>query len=228
MNFNQAIKNLNRSLIKKKPLTFNQSWIKFSVHKSYNFILENIRNELGEPDWDEVVRHLDHDNQKLWLKGVRTNNKTEPYEDIFEVDAILTKYKSKLYTFLVQIDKEDKKVCDEISIRLVRTAQKGNLLAKQKTFIFIKQLVDCWIETIYFQHWRGYDDLLEINIDRCIRRYRYSGSFIVYLRRTLEYSGRALRPLEAFLLDENSPITEKSKIESVVKDDKTGEILIYR
>jgi len=63
---------------------------------------------------------------------------------------------------MAQIDKEDKKVCDEIIIRLVRTAQKGNLLAKQKAIIFIKQLIDSWIETEYFQHWRGYDDLLEI------------------------------------------------------------------
>jgi len=69
--------------------------------------------------------------------------------------------------------------------------------------------------------------LLEINIDRCIRCYRYSGSFIVYLRRTLEYSGRALRPLEAFSLDEYSPVTERRKSESLVYDKETGETRFF-
>lgn len=227
MNFEQTIKNLNRSLAKKQPSSFNHSWIKSRVRKSYNFIVDNITTELGEADWDRVVCRLDYDYQKLWLKGVKRKKKVFLYEDTSEVDAILNKYQNKLYTFLAQIDKEDKRACDEISIRLVRTAQKGNLSARQKAFGFIKQLVGCWIDTEYFQHWRGYDDLLEINIDRCIRRYRYSGSFIVYLRRTLEYSGRALRSLEAYSLDENSPITERRKSESVVKDTETGEILIF-
>lgn len=227
MNYDQSIKNLNRSLSKRKPKTFNRSWVRNCVRKSYNFISENIVTESGDTDWDKVIASLDHDYQKLWLKGVKRKKKVTLYEDDSEVNAIITKYKNKLYTFLAQIDKEDKKACDEISIRLVRTAQKGNLLARQKVFGFIKQLVGCWIDTEYFQHWRGYDDLLEINIDRCIRCYRYSGSFIVYLRRTLEYSGRALRPLEAYSLDENSPITERCKSESVIKDEETGEILIF-
>jgi len=228
MNFNQTIKNLNRSLAKKKPLFFNHSWIKNRVRKSYNYIIENIKTESGCTDWDQVIRCLEHDYQKLWLKGIKPQKNINQYEDCTEVDAIINKYQKKLYTFLVQADKEDKKTCDEISIRLVRTAQKGNLLARQKAKDFIKQLVDYWIDNRNFQHWRGYDDLIEKNIDQCIRCYRYSGSFLVYLYRTLEYSGRALRPLEAFSLDENSSITEKTKIESVVKDSETGEILIYR
>lgn len=227
MNYAQALKNLNRSLSKRKPKTFNSSWVRNCVRKSYNFISENIRTESGDIDWDKVISSLDHDYQKLWLKGVKRKKKVTLYEDDSEVNAIITKYKNKLYTFLAQIDKDDKKACDEISIRLVRTAQKGNLLAKQKAIVFIKQLIDSWIETEYFHHWRGYDDLLEINIDRCIRRYRYSGSFIVYLRRTLEYSGRALRPIDAYSLDENSIIAERSKSESVIKDSETGEIIIY-
>lgn len=48
MNFEQAIKNLNRSLSKKQPLTFNHSWIKNRVRKSYNYIVKNIHTELGE------------------------------------------------------------------------------------------------------------------------------------------------------------------------------------
>ena len=124
-------------------------------------------------------------------------------------------------------NKEDKQICDLISIRLVRTAQKGNLLAKQKAMIFIKYLIDQWIDDRYFKHWRGYDDLVEENIERCIRRYRYSGSFIVYLRRTFEYAGRGLRLLEAFSLDDYIPDTTKRRSENLVYDSRTGETRLY-
>ena len=39
-------------------------------------------------------------------------------------------------------------------------------------------------------------------IEGCIRRYRYSGSFIGYLFKTLEYAGRGLRPIVAYSLDD--------------------------
>ncbi|KKR21660.1 MAG: hypothetical protein UT48_C0005G0033 [Parcubacteria group bacterium GW2011_GWE2_39_37] len=227
VNFDQAIKNLNRSLSKKNPSTFNHAWVKNSVRKSYNFITENVKTELGETDWDKIVSRLDNQHQKLWLRGFKVKKIIKQYEDIVEVDAILDKYQANLYTFLVQTSKEEKKICDQISIRLVRTAQKGNLLAKKKAIDFIKQLVEQWIESRNLKHWRGYNDRIEENIDRCIRRYRYSGSFIVYLYRTLECAGRGLRSLEAFSLDDYSPITERRRSENLVYDQDTGETCLY-
>jgi len=227
MNFDQAIKNLNRSLLKKKPTTFNLYWIKNRVNKSYRFIVENIKTELGETDWDSVTCRLDYDYQKLWLKGLKSKKKINQYKNKLEVDAILNKYKKKLYTFLTQTNKEDKHMCDLISIRLVRTAQKGNLLAKEKALVFMKQLIDQWIDNQSLKHWRGYNDLIEENIERCIRRYRYSGSFLIYLYRTFEYAGRGLQFLETFSLDDYSPITEKRRSENLVYDLQTGEIRLY-
>lgn len=127
----------------------------------------------------------------------------------------------------MQTDKEDKKICDQISIRLVRTAQKGNLLARQKAIIFTKQLVIQWIDGRNLKHWRGYDDRIEEQIERCIRRYRYSGSFIVYLYRTFEYDGRGLRSLEAFSLDDYHPVTKKRKCKNLIYDTQTGETRFY-
>lgn len=227
MNYEQAIKNINRSISKRQPLTFNPAWIKNCVRKSYDYIFENVKTESGEIDWDRVVRCLSHDYQKLWFKESKRKKKIQEYKNKSEVDAILNKYKDRLYTFLAQADKDDKRVCDEISIRLVRTAQKGNILARKKAIYFIKQLVDCWIETRNLQNWRGYNDLLEKNIDGCIRRYRYSGSFLVYLHRTLEYSGRGLRPLEVFSLDECSTVTGRKKSDNLVYDSETGEMRLY-
>jgi hypothetical protein len=227
MNYEQAIKNINRSISKRQPSTFNPAWIRNCVRKSYDFISENIKTESDDIDWDQVVRCLGHDYQKLWLKKSKRKKKIQEYKDRAEVEAILEKYKDKLYTFLSQADKDDKRACDEISIRLVRTAQNGNVLARRKAIYFIKQLVDCWIETRNLQHWRGYNDLIGKNIDRCIRRYRYSGSFIVYLYRTLEYAGRGLRPLEVFSLDECSPATERRKSDNLVYDPDTGETRLY-
>lgn len=227
MNYDKAIKNLNRSIFKRRPLTINPSWVKNCVRKSYNFIVENVQAESGEPDWDKIIRNLEHDYQKLWHKGIKRKKKVIEYENHFEVKAIENKYKEKLYTFLIQQNGDDKRACDEIAIRLVRTAQKGNTLAKQRALFLIKQLVDCWIENNGLRHWRGYTDLIDQNIDRCIRRYRHSGSFLVYLYRTLEYSGRGLKSLEAFSLDECSPITEKRKSESLIYDPTSGETRLF-
>lgn len=227
MNFDQAIKNLNRSLVKKQPSTFNHSWVKNRVQKSYDFITRNVKTELGEADWDRVIRSLDHQYQKLWLKGIKTKKKVKQYKNRDEVEAILNKYQKKLYTFLAQTNKEDKQICDLISIRLVRTAQKGNLLSRQRAMIFIRLLVDQWIDGRYLNYWRGYNDLIEKNIDRCIRRYRYSGSFIVYLYRTLELAGRGLRSLQAFSLDDYLPGTQKRRSENLVYDSETNGTRLY-
>ena len=227
MNYNQAIKNLNRSLTKRNPKTFNKSWVRNCVRKSHDFLIENIKTELGDTDWDKIVRSLDHDHQKLWLKGVKCKKEVAQYEDEGEINIVLNKYKDKLYTFLIHSGDDDKIICDEISIRLVRIAQKGNLLAKQKAMSFINLLINYWIDNRNLQAWRGYDDLIEENIDRCIRRYRYSGSFIVYLRRTFEYAGRGLKPLEAFSLDEYSPITERRRSDSLVYNPETGGASFY-
>ena len=48
-----------------------------------------------------------------------------------------------------------------------------------------------------FHAGKGYDDMIQERIEGCIRRYRYSGSFIGYLFKTLEYAGRGLRPIVA-------------------------------
>jgi hypothetical protein len=219
MNLEKAIININRSLTKKQPVSFNSVWIKYRCKVSYIFIIQNIKTEFNDPDWDYVVSQLERCNQKLWLKTRRRNKKDIPiYSDKDELEVILKKYNSKLYTFLACQNKDDKCICDWISIRLVRIAQKGNLLAKDKIIILLKYLVDQWIEydrSLF--SWKGYNELINEHIEACIRRFRYAGSFIGYLYRTLEYSGRGLAPLEKFSLDDISNVSGKRIIDIFVK-----------
>jgi hypothetical protein len=66
--------------------------------------------------------------------------------------------------------------------------------------------VDSWIEQHEFlSRWRGYDEEVREQIEGCILRYRYTGSFIRYVYKTLEYAARGMRPLFAYSLDE--PLT---------------------
>ncbi len=227
MNLEQAIKNIDRSVRKRKPECFNVSWVRHKLAKSYAYIEKHVTTETGEIDWDEVVRRLEYEHQKMWLKGVKRKKKVETYEDMDEVEAILSRYRERLYTFMVQTDKEDKKICDVISIRLVRTAQKGNMLAQEKAMGLIRQLVEQWMEDRGLGHWRGYGEFIDTNIERCIRRYRYSGSFTTYLYRTLQYAGRGIRPLEVFSLDSYSQITGRRRSENVVQNEETNEIYLY-
>jgi hypothetical protein len=126
-----------------------------------------------------------------------------------------------------QINKDDRIACDYISIRLVRLAQKGNILAVKKLKQFIIFLINQWIDGYKLSRLRGYDELIDRCVNDCIRRYRYSGSFIGYLNRTLEFSGRPLISIEAFSLDKESQITGKTIASKTSKDYLTGEVKIY-
>jgi hypothetical protein len=217
INFKKAVRNINRSLNKKQPEKFNPRWIKNRCKVSYEFIVKNIKTEFDEPDWDLIVSKLERHNQKLWMKKIK-RTKVETYKDCEELNVVLNCYQDKLYTFLGQIDSEDKIICDWISIKLVRLAQKGNTLAKSKVVNLLENLVDQWIEFDKTLHsWKGYNELKTEHIEACIRRFRYAGSFLGYLHRTLQYAGLGLVPLEKFSLDDFSPNTEKRIIETFIK-----------
>jgi hypothetical protein len=128
-----------------------------------------------------------------------------PYESHAEVDAILEKYRDKLYVFLTSLDKHDRQTRDMIGIRFVRLAQNGNLLARQTLMSLIRYTIDEWIERDYLlSRWRGREDGIQKQIEACIRRYRYTGSFANYLFRTLQCVGRGIRAPRYCSLDKVS------------------------
>jgi hypothetical protein len=98
MDFDSAVKTINRLLIKKQPHTFNRSWIRGYAPQIYRFIQKNIRREIVGIDWDRVTRALDRKFQRRWITSRR--NGTKPYRSKAEVNIILRKYEGKLYTFL--------------------------------------------------------------------------------------------------------------------------------
>jgi len=85
---------------------------------------------------------------------------------------------------------------DIISVALVRIAQKGNIIAKEEIIKLVRFTIDEWIKSRpTLSSWEGYESLLENRIEGCIRCYRYSGTFIGYLFKTLEYAGKGLRSM---------------------------------
>jgi len=117
---------------------------------------------------------------------------------------------------------------DIISIALVRIAQKGNVLARQEIIKLVSFTIYEWIERCPKMFcWKGYDYLIQKRVEDCIRCYRYSGSFIGYLFKTLEYAGRGLRPIVAYSLDDPLCSGEKRRIDRIAQNPETGEILIY-
>ncbi|MEI6835412.1 MAG: hypothetical protein WCK59_01140 [Candidatus Falkowbacteria bacterium] len=218
MDLNQAIKNIDRSIIKRNPQSFHPNWIKYRCKVSYKYIVDNIKDEFNQTDWDLVISQLQRYNQRLWLKN---NNRTRTpvvlYEDKEELDVVLNRYQEKFYTFISRENKDDKIICDRISIKLVRLSQKGNILARDKVLVLLRYLADYWVEfDKSFFNWKGYNDLVDSHISACTRRFRYAGSFIGYLYRTLEYSGRGLVPLEKFSLDDYILDSKKRVIDKLV------------
>lgn len=226
MDFDSAVKTINRLLIEKQPHTFNSSWIRKYAPKIYRFIQKNIRREIGGIDWDRVTRALDRKFRRRWITSWR--NGTKPYRGKAEVNIILRKYDDKLYTFLTPVDKDNKSIRDIISIALVRIAQKGNILARQEIIKLVRFTIDEWIECCpKLSRWKGYDYLIQKRIKDCIRCYRYSGSFMGYLFKTLEYAGRGLSPIVAYSLDDPLCSGEKRRIDRIAQNSETGEILTY-
>ena len=101
------------------------------------------------------------------------------------------------------MDRSDRHARDIISITLVRLAQRGNQSAQQELIKLLGFTIDDWMDRYWFlSRWRGYEAEIQMQVERCIRRYRYSGSFLRYVFRTLEYAGRGIRPLHAYSFDE--------------------------
>jgi hypothetical protein len=210
MDFESVIKTINKLLIEERPRTFNSSWVRRNAPRIYRFIQKKIRIETGGIDWDLITRALNPEFQRQWIAPSR--KKARPYRNKTEVGIVLQKYRGKLYTFLAPADKNDKYMRDVISIALVRIAQKGNISAKQEIINLLSFTIDDWIERCpKFSCWRGYDQLIQRRLECCIRCYRYSGSFIGYVFKTLEYAARGLRPVIAYSLDDSLYFGEKGE-----------------
>ena len=218
--FDSAVKTLNQLLRKKQPHTFNSSWIRRFAPHIYRFFQKNIRRESGGIDWDRITRALDRKFQKKWITSRR--NGTKPYRSKAEVKIILHKYDGNLYTFLTPDDKGHNSIRDIISIALVRIAQKGNMTAQQEIVKLVRFTIDEWIEHWpKISRWKGYEYLIKKRIEGCIRCYRYSGSFMGYLFKTLEYAGRGLNPIVVYSLEDSPYPGGRKRIDSIAQNPET-------
>jgi hypothetical protein len=226
MDFDSAVKTINKLLAEIQPHAFNSAWIQRYAPHIYRFFQKNIRRENGGIDWDRITRALDRKFQKQWITS--RHNGTKLYRSETEVNIILHKYDDKLYSFLTPADKDNNSVRDIISIALVRIAQKGNVTARQEIIKLVRFTIDEWIEhNPRISRWEGYEYLLQKSIEDCIRRYRYSGSFMGYLFKTLEYAGRGLRPIVVHSLDDSPYPGGRKRIDTIAQNPETGDLLIY-
>jgi hypothetical protein len=194
MNFEAVIKNLNQTIEEKQPPTINASWIVKNCPKSYGYIQRNVRTDNGHIDWDTVTHALERSFSKKWVRYRKKNIRR--YERRSEVDVILNRYKDKLYTFLGYAEEGDKSIHDKMTIQLVRIAQRGNICAEEELIQWVTYITDDWIDRYpQVYKWKCYSDEVPDKIRGCIRCYRYTGSFLGYLFRTLEYSARGKPPL---------------------------------
>lgn len=202
MDFDSAVKTINKLLLEKRPVSFNSSWIQKHASDVYQYIQKNVRAETGGIDWDRLTRALDRRFHSKWKPTYR--NRSKVYRKKDEVGIILNKYRANLYAFVSPADKNDEYVRDIICIALVRIAQKGNILAKEEIMNLVRFIIYEWIETRpMLSCWEGNESLIEKRIEACIRCYRYSGTFIGYLLKTLEYAGRGLRQRITYSLDDS-------------------------
>jgi hypothetical protein len=194
MGFERIIKILNDVLSEKNPSKFSSSWILQNAPCVYRYINKNVRTENDDIDWDRVTSSLDRSFCKRWVRYRQKSIRV--YESQSEVNIILSKYKDRLYTFIAYATEDDKKMQSRMLISLVRLTQKGNICAEQEVVKWITYITDDWIDRYpQMYRWRGYADEVDGHIKGCVKRYRYTGSFLGYLFKTLEYSVRGKPPL---------------------------------
>lgn len=215
MDFDVAILNLNKILEEEQPSKISPSWIFQNSPHIYRYIWKNIRTENNEIDWDTITNSLNRSFQKCWTRY--RYKKVKLYEKQSEVDLIINKYKDKLYTFLTITSENDKHTQDRMVISLVRLGQKGNVCAQEELIKWVTFITDDWIDRYpQMYRWKGYTDEIPDKIRGCIRCYRYTGSFLGYLFRTLEYSVRGKPPLVSLndkLFDGSKTLEEYAKVE---------------
>lgn len=216
-NFHKATQKLNMLLRKKQPKTFNPLWLKLHSNSTYKYLCKNFRTGSGDVDWDFITVNIERTFQKRW-KRYEKKTTAVPYKNNEELNIIFAKYQNKLYTLTAPLDKEDEQTQDEIMVRLVRTAQKGNMLAKEQVIECMTLIIYEWIESSsYMVRWKGYTYDIENKIQDCIRNYRYSGSFMRYIFKTFQYSARGLRP--TLSLDDRFLNGKKTHIDYVVQEE---------
>jgi hypothetical protein len=195
MDFEVMIQNLNEVLTSQEPQTFCSSWILKHAPGCYRFIRKAVRTDWGAVDWDRVTRALKPRFQSRWMPQ-RIRQCSAPYRNHAEVRLVLKKYRKKLYVFLAPQDATDRHYRDLISITLVRLAQHGNTSAKQEIMNLVSYIIEDWMDGYsLMSRWRGREAEVRVNLERCIRRYRYTGSFLAYVHRTLMCAARGIRPI---------------------------------
>jgi hypothetical protein len=219
---------LNRLLSEYAPKTFSSTWILKRAPRCYNFIRKHIRSEVGTIDWDRITIALKPAHQRLWTPRLKTKRKT--YRNRAEIGLILSRYRERLYVFVSPADARDLQIRDRIAIALVRVAQGGNLLARSKVIELVRYTIDAWLDRYpYISRWRDRPDDIREQLGGCIRRYRYSGSFLRYVFRTLECAGRGILPLYACSLDDPTAADARGRrIDIAIRDPDTKEIAFYK
>lgn len=131
------------------------------------------------------------------------------------------KYLDKRYVFFTK-DKEDNEMRNLISVALVRLSQKGNLDAKRELMEYMRFMAEDWIDTYpLLWRWKWFSHELPQKIESCIQRYRYTGTFVGYVYKTLEYSAMTLPKPQ--LLDDTKFDGDVRKVDSVIQDSETGQ-----
>ena len=213
--FSTAIQKLNQCLKQKKPKIFNPFWMKVNAGNLYEYFSAFVQLPSGAIDWDFITVHLDKSFQKKW-------NPSFEYSDSYncqkELNEILVGYQKEMHVLYVPQNNEEKIMQDRIIIQLVRLAQRGNSLAKEKVLDCASFVIYEWMENSKcMKRWKNYSDEIPSRVESCIKNYRYSGSFMKYLYMTFYYSSRGLRTTVS--LDQTVGRQNKKRMDYIAYED---------
>ena len=174
--FPQAIALLKELLNTHRPLEFNARWIRMHDCGLLTQICRHVRTaDHSAIDWQRVIQELDPVWRAKWHpRRMDVMASVEEYEDMSEVEAILSQYREQLYLFFGAENRGDRVRRDTICHALVRLAQKGNVDAKDTLITYATFTMNDWIDRIpYLAPFHTVPNVSTERLEKCIRGYQF-------------------------------------------------------
>jgi hypothetical protein len=205
----KIVEKIEKLVLKHKPYSIDEKWIRKHSRKSHKYILEN------NLSWDSITRLLDRSIQRKWNRKAKKKKVPESFND-YEVENFLSTHSKHLYVFVVFTNEQEFELCDYLSIQLVRMAQSGNICASETLLHLYEDIFLRWKENDkLIIRYRSYEEKIHEHFFGCVRRYRYSGSFIGYLKRTLQLQALTLPKIQTISLNTRSKLTGRELHETL-------------
>ena len=184
--FESAIERLTDLLEQNKPASCSSSDINTWDPSLHSYFRRYVNKKGGGIDWEKIMEKIDPNLREKFIypKKFEEEYPTENYENEDEVETLINNNKESLLTFFVASSPEERSKRNDICLKMIKLAKKGNLIAEERLMDYLEIIESEWIEKKkVLEIYKFRTDILKERTRRCIYLYRENGTanFVWYL-----------------------------------------------